>query len=460
VSASLQSRSLPYLADGAAALRVLGGEPWSAWLDSGHGGCAAARYDILVARPVATLVAAGGQTTIRRGEQVEQRSGDPLSHLAAELEALGPLPVDPRWPFTGGAVGYFGYDLGRRLMGVAGADPALPEMAVGLYEQALITDHQQGWTMAVGRHLDEAWLADVVQRQEGASDPCPWSTVGAIRREPEADGYAAAFRRVQAYLHAGDCYQVNLARRFTVPYRGDPQAAYLALRGASPAPFAAWLRVPGVDVLSLSPERFLRLDADGQVTTEPIKGTRPRSADPGQDAAARHELMSSAKDRAENVMIVDLLRNDLGKGCEVGSVRVPSLCRGERFASVHHLVSTVTGRLAPGRRATDLLRDCLPGGSITGAPKRRAMEIINELEPGPRGVYCGAIGYLGLDGRMDTSIAIRTATCGDGCMTYWAGGGVVADSTCAAELQETEDKAAGFLSLADGDEGGALTRRR
>nr|WP_144446202.1 aminodeoxychorismate synthase component I [Halorhodospira halophila] len=441
-------------------MRVLGGEPWSAWLDSGHGGCAGARYDILVARPTVTLIAAGGQTTIRRGERVERRHGDPLAHLAAELDALGPLPVDPRWPFTGGAVGYFGYDLGRRLMGVPGADPALPEMAVGIYEHAVITDHRHECSTAVGRRLDEAWLADVACRRETGARPQPWSTAGPVLREPDADGYAAAFRRVQGYLHAGDCYQVNLARRFSVPCCGDPQAAYLALRAASSAPFAAWLRFPGGDVLSLSPERFLHIDGDGRVTTEPIKGTRPRFTDPAEDEAARRDLLGSAKDRAENVMIVDLLRNDLGKGCEVGSVRVPSLCRAERFASVHHLVSTVTGRLAPGRRATDLLRDCLPGGSITGAPKRRAMEIITELEPGPRGVYCGAIGYLGLDGRMDTSIAIRTATCSDGSMTYWAGGGVVADSTAAAELQETEDKAAGFLSLAEGGQAAAGVRPR
>ncbi|MCC3750776.1 MAG: aminodeoxychorismate synthase component I [Halorhodospira halophila] len=441
-------------------MRALGGEAWSAWLDSGHGGCAGARYDILVARPTVTLVAAGGQTTIRRGGRVERRGGDPLAHLAAELDALGPLPVDGRWPFTGGAVGYFGYDLGRRLMGVGGPDPGMPEMAVGIYEQAVITDHHHGCSMAVGRRLDEDWLADMARRREAGGSVQPWSTAGALRREPEADGYAAAFRRVQAYLHAGDCYQVNLARRFSVPYRGDPRAAYLALRAASSAPFAAWLRFPGGDVLSLSPERFLHLDGDGGVTTEPIKGTRPRAADPAEDAAARRDLLGSAKDRAENVMIVDLLRNDLGKGCAVGSVRVPSLCRAERFASVHHLVSTVTGRLAPGRCATDLLRDCLPGGSITGAPKRRAMEIIAELEPGPRGVYCGAIGYLGLDGRMDTSIAIRTATCRGGTMTYWAGGGVVADSTAEAELQETEDKAAGFLSLAEGGGPAAAVSRR
>jgi len=450
VTASLHTRSLPYIADGAAALRALGGEPWSMWLDSGHDGCGGGRYAVLVARPVATLVTAGGVTTIRRGGRTERRQGDPLAHLAAVLEALGPHPLHPELPFTGGAVGYFAYDLGRRLMGVPGPEPAVPEMAVGVYDSALVTDHYAGETVAVGRRLDPEWLAAVERRLDGDAAPEPLHAVGAMQRAPDEAGYAAAFQRVQGYLHAGDCYQVNLARRFSVGYRGDPQAAYLALRGASPAPFGAWLRLPGCDVLSLSPERFLRLEGDGRVVTEPIKGTRPRQADAVADAAAREALLASRKDRAENVMIVDLLRNDLGKGCVTGSVGVPSLCRAERFARVHHLVSTVTGQLPPGRGATDLLRDCLPGGSITGAPKRRAMEIIAELEPGARGVYCGAIGYLGLDGRMDTNIAIRTAVCAGGTMTYWAGGGVVADSTCGAELAETRDKAAAFLDLAAG----------
>ncbi len=454
MTAPLHTQALPYIADGAAALRALGGEPWSMWLDPGHGGCGGGRYAILVARPVATLVAAGGVTTIRRGGRVERREGDPLAHLAGVLEALGPHPQHPGLPFTGGAVGYFAYDLGRRLMGVPGPVPAMPEMAVGVYDSALVTDHACGETVAVGRRLDPGWLAAVQRRLDSEAAPAPLHAVGPVHQAPDDGGYAAAFERVQRYIHAGDCYQVNLARRFSVAYRGDPQAAYLALRGASPAPFGAWLRLPGADVLSLSPERFLRLEGGGRVVTEPIKGTRPRHGDAATDEAAREALLASPKDRAENVMIVDLLRNDLGKGCATGSVRVPSLCRAERFARVHHLVSTVTGRLAPGRGATDLLRDCLPGGSITGAPKRRAMEIIAELEPGARGVYCGAIGYLGLDGRMDTNIAIRTAVCAGGTMAYWAGGGVVADSTCEAELAETRDKAAAFLELAAGGWGG------
>ena len=439
---------LPYIPDHETALRALGGETGAALLDSGRGGEGAGRFDILVARPAVTLVAAGGVTRIHRAEGAEDRTGDPLEHLAAVLEERGPLPVDPELPFTGGAVGYFGYDLGRRLVGVAGAAPEVPEMVVGIYDSAIVTDHERARTVAVGPGLDAAWIAAVERRLAGPSAAGTFRITGDLRRDPDGAVYAEAFARVQHYLHAGDCYQVNLARRFSVPYSGDPEAAYRALRGASPAPFGAWLRLPGLDVLSLSPERFLRLDGSGRVTTEPIKGTRPRRRDPEEDAAQRRDLAASAKDRAENVMIVDLLRNDLGRVCRTGSVAVPALCRVEPFAQVHHLVSTVTGDLAPGLGATDLLRACLPGGSITGAPKRRAMEIIAELEPAARGVYCGAIGYIGLDGRMDTSIAIRTAVCRGGTMTYWAGGGVVADSTAEAERRETEDKALAFIDLA------------
>jgi para-aminobenzoate synthetase component 1 len=259
--------------------------------------------------------------------------------------------------------------------------------------------------------------------------------------------YARAFNRVQDYIRAGDCYQVNLAQRFSAQAEGDPWAAYCALRDISPAPFAAYLNMPQVQVLSASPECFLRVH-DGVVETRPIKGTRPRSTDAAQDQANAEELCASLKDRAENLMIVDLLRNDIGKSCATGSVKVEKLLELESFANVHHLVSTISGQLAPGHGAVDLLRGCFPGGSITGAPKLRAMEIIEELEPHRRGVYCGAIGYIGFDGNMDTSIAIRTAVYSHGELRFWAGGGIVADSEMDKEYRETLDKASSMLQLA------------
>ncbi|MBK1734117.1 aminodeoxychorismate synthase, component I [Halorhodospira abdelmalekii] len=458
----LHYESLPYIGDARAALAALGNEPWSAWLDSGYPGLGHGRFDILVARPVATLFARGGVTQLREQGRCRLLRGDPIAHLQAWLAQRPAVASDPQLPFVGGALGYFSYDLGRRLLRVAGASSSLPEMAVGFYESAIVTDHQQRSSVAVGSRLDRAWLRSVVrrlQRRRRNAEPCGGGggasppLLGETLAEPDRAGYLNAFQRVQDYLHAGDCYQINLARRFRAAYRGDPQQAYLALRQRAPAPFGAWLRWPGHAVLSLSPERFIAVDEAGQVLTQPIKGTRPRGHDAPSDEAQRRALCASAKERAENVMIVDLLRNDLGKHCIPGTVRVPELCQPHRFATVHHLISTVTGTLAAPASPLDLLRDALPGGSVTGAPKRRAVEIIEALEPGPRGLYCGTIGYIGADGRMDSNIAIRTAVCARGQLTYWAGGAVVVDSTATAEFQETLDKAAAFLGACAGGAG-------
>jgi para-aminobenzoate synthetase component 1 len=253
-------------------------------------------------------------------------------------------------------------------------------------------------------------------------------------------------QRIQRYLHAGDCYQVNLAQRFAAPAQGDPWHAYRRLRRANPAPFGAYLAFDDCCILCGSPERFLQIRND-RVETKPIKGTRPRGRDPDEDRTLAEALRLSPKDRAENLMIVDLLRNDLGKVCAIGSVHVPRLFEIERYAHVHHLVSTVRGRLAAGRSALDLLRACFPGGSVTGAPKLRAMQIIEELEPHRRGVYCGSIGYIGVDGAMDTNIVIRTLVHSAGVARLWAGGGIVVDSDPEAEYRETLDKAAPLLAL-------------
>jgi para-aminobenzoate synthetase component I len=248
---------------------------------------------------------------------------------------------------------------------------------------------------------------------------------------------------VQRYIRAGDCYQINLAQRFSAPYRGDLWAAYLRLREATPTPFAGYMAWPAERgeqaILSVSPERFLSC-REGRVEARPIKGTRPRGATRDEDRQLAAELEESLKDRAENVMIVDLLRNDLGRVCRVGSVRVPQLCGLESYANVHHLVSVITGELDADRRPLDLLASSFPGGSITGAPKVRAMQIIDALEPSRRSVYCGSLGYVDVRGRMDTSIAIRTAVADRERLHLWGGGGVVADSSGEAEYRETLDK--------------------
>jgi para-aminobenzoate synthetase component 1 len=259
-------------------------------------------------------------------------------------------------------------------------------------------------------------------------------------------GYREAFSRIQLYIRAGDCYQVNLAQCFSSRYEGDPWQAYRRLRAVAAAPFSAFLELPGNDaLLCLSPERFISLHGH-HVETSPIKGTRPRHLDALADRLAAEELLASSKDRAENLMIVDLLRNDLGRNCLPGSIHVDKLFEVQTYPTVHHLVSTISGELRDDASALDLLRDSFPGGSITGAPKRRAMQIIAELEPTARHVYCGSVAYISADGRMDSNIAIRSLWCESGELRCWGGGGIVADSQWQQEYRETFDKVGKFLA--------------
>lgn len=439
---------LPFFLSGPDCLARLRDLPWALLFDSGRPAATMGRYDLCMAAPVLTLVSENGSAVLRgAGGRVLQTTGDPLGLLCELLQerqvASGPLP------FCGGAAGYFGYDLGLAEVAVQARPSPLPEMAIGIYDWALISDYAERRSWWVGRRAARQVLPMLTARLRSEPPPAGDFSVeaGTFAEAPEQEAYRAAFARVHDYLQRGDCYQVNLARRFRVGYRGDPWQAYCRLRALSPAPFGAYLSLPFAEVLSISPERFLLLEQD-RVETSPIKGTRPRRADSVADAAEAAALRASEKDRAENVMIVDLMRNDLGKVCRPGSIEVSRLFELESHASVHHLVSTVTGRLREGVTAVDLLAACLPGGSITGAPKRRAMEIIDELEPARRGVYCGAIGYLSDDGRMDTNIAIRTAVCRAGEMSYWAGGGLVADSEADSEFEETLHKARPFLELA------------
>jgi len=442
----LDCRSLGYRADGETVFAALRALPWAMWLDSGRPGSGHGRYDIFVAAPRATLISHDGRTRYQEAGRISEL-GEPLPLLGELLAARG-RPVDPRFPFAGGAVGYFGYGLGRRLQGVASRHPEeLPELAVGLYDWAVVTDHLARETWWVGRSDAAGAFAEVrALLASNPPPPVPFRARGALRQLPSRDGYDHAFACVQRYLRDGDCYQVNLARALEADYSGDPWDAYRCLRARSPGPYSAYLDLPFAQVLSVSPERFLAV-REGLVETRPIKGTRPRRAEAEADRRELAALRGSDKDRAENVMIVDLLRNDLGRVCATGTVSVPELFAVESFATVHHLVSTVRGRLRPDRSLIDLLQAALPGGSITGAPKVRAMEIIDELEPAARSVYCGAIGYLGDDGAMDTNIAIRTAVCAGQRIRYWAGGGIVIDSRCDAEFQETIDKARAFLEL-------------
>ena len=358
-------------------------------------------------------------------------------------------------PFCGGAIGYFAYDLVRRLERLpqcAEDTEQIPEMAIGVYDWAVVVDHEARLCRLVAQGRDPETHAywDALLKRLSSPSPArirpPFRAFSRPTSNMDRSRYGQAFRRIKNYIREGDCYQVNLAQRFETHVEGDTWCAYRQLRRISPAPYGAFLRLPFAHVLSASPERFLSM-RNGNVETKPVKGTRPRGRTPDQDRTLADALCASVKDRAENLMIVDLLRNDIGKTCRVGSIRVPKLFDLESFATVHHLVSTVTGTLADGRDALDLLRGCFPGGSITGAPKLRAMEIIEELEPHRRGVYCGAIGYVSFDGSIDTNVAIRTLMHSDGVIRFWAGGGIVADSQEEEEYQETLDKAAAMFKL-------------
>ena len=443
---------LPYQPDSAPLFEAIADMPWAVLLDSGLHHPGQSRYDILAAQPYIRLVTRGNLTEIH-SDGIELSREDPFELVRRFLHADASLQSD--LPFSGGAIGYFGYDLARRLeklpMHARNAE-AIPDMALGIYDWALVVDHveHRSWLVGQGRdpETDLRWGELVRRFTEVPVERrrAPFRITSAISSNMTREAYAHAFARIKRYISDGDCYQVNLAQRFSAESTGDPWLAYQALRIINPAPFSAYLATPYSHVLSASPERFLKVEA-GRVETKPIKGTRPRAGHSRLDAELIEELRRSEKDRAENVMIVDLLRNDLSKNCMLGSVKVPRLFDVESFATVHHLVSTVTGELAPGRDAIDLLRGCFPGGSITGAPKVRAMEIIESVEPNRRGVYCGAIGYLGYDGNMDVNIAIRTLIASRGEVRFWAGGGIVADSKLEDEYQETFDKAAAMLKL-------------
>jgi para-aminobenzoate synthetase component 1 len=412
------------------------------------------RWSFITGAPALLLWHRAGRTYLHSAAtgQTGAWAGDPFAVLQAllardTLEVPAELPT----PFPAGWAGYFGYDLRHWVERLTRGpdDLGLPDCVLGFYDSVLTCNHRTGQALATawgaGAGARARW-EPILRWAAPLPDPPPPAPVppGRVGRTFTPAGYRAVVEAVKAHIVAGDIYQANLSQRFAVPTADDPWTLYRRLRAANPAPFAAYLPCGEATLVSASPERFLQVTGQ-RVVTRPIKGTRPRGATPEADRRLAAELRASPKDQAENVMIVDLLRNDLGRVCATGSVRVPELLALESYATVHHLVSTVVGELAPGRDRVDLLRACWPGGSITGAPKIRAMNIINRLEPVTRGPYCGSIGYLSLSGHLDTSIVIRTALVQAGQAYVWAGGGLVADSDPAAEYAETLDKAAALL---------------
>jgi para-aminobenzoate synthetase component 1 len=441
------------------------------FLDSAATATRLGRYSFLTADPIDVIHSKG--------------SNRALDEVRARLAPFRVAPVSGLPPFQGGVAGYIAYDWGltlERLPAPRYDDLALPDVVLGIYDWVLAWDHvaSRAWLISTGmpettesaragrarqrannvrERLENAashrhtvpshrhGLATLHRQSVAPSHPVDgwWDSSFELRSSFTRNGYLDAVQRVRDYIFAGDIFQANLSQRFEAPLRESPWSFYARLRARNAAPFAAFFETPDATVISASPERFLRVDRHGFVETRPIKGTRPRGIGPEHDAALAQALAESAKDRAENLMIVDLMRNDLSRVCAPRTVRVSELFSLERYATVHHLVSTVVGQLEAGHDALHLLRAAFPGGSITGAPKLRAMEIIAELEPSQRSVYCGSMGYYSVTGELDTSIAIRTAVARNGRVYFSAGGGIVADSNPEQEYRETIDKARALI---------------
>lgn len=478
---------LPYHADPAVLFERVRHAPGAMLLDSGRPTAERGRYDLISAWPVEILTPMPGEN-----------GRDFLGRARRALHALGPASVDEDCdlPFLGGLLGHLSYDFGHRLDAASGhtrasashaatyagpralsgsgpqsggsacavehedadpADTALPDARLGLYDWALVTDHQRHSTTLVfhpacpaGKRQRLAGLFATPGVAPTAVPSSSFSLEGPFRSAVDRETYRDAIARIHRYIGAGDCYQVNYTQRFEAAYRGDPWLAYCALRKACPTPFSGFVGLGGDNaILSLSPERFIRL-TQRQIETRPIKGTRPRGGTPADDRAQAQQLLASTKDRAENLMIVDLLRNDIGRSSRIGSVHVPELFSLESYPNVHHLVSCVRAELAEGLDAFDLLAGSFPGGSITGAPKLRAMQIIAELEPHRRSVYCGSLLYVDVRGEMDSSITIRSLLAHEGCISCWGGGGIVSDSGWREEYQESLDKVAVLMKTLEG----------
>lgn len=429
--------------------------PWAMLLESGAPLSIDSRFHIISAAPLATLISQGEQTVIEHQGRHHHSSDSPFSllkHWQDKLIGEVTLPTEfAHLPFCGGALGLFSYDLGRRLERIPSQainELATPDMAAALVDWAWIIDReqQQAHLLVLGEESDLSARLAWWQAQQASAEPEKLTLLSDWQASKSPAQYADSFNRVQTYLAAGDCYQINLTLRFNAQFSGDTWQAYRRLSEQNEAPFSAFMQLPNNTILSLSPERFIALDGR-RVETKPIKGTRPRGETVAQDKLLADELSVAPKDRAENLMIVDLLRNDIGRVCVPGSVKVPSIFAIESFPAVHHLVSTITGELNADLTAADLLAATFPGGSITGAPKVRAMEIIEELEKYRRHAYCGSIGYISAHGRMDTSITIRTLVAELDQLYCWAGGGIVADSEAEAEYQELFDKLGKILPV-------------
>lgn len=444
--------TLSYRSNSCIYFEQLRDQPFPFFLDSCQPYSNKGRFDIISAAPEQHFATHGQVTRITSATTQATSLDDPFMLVK---NALAQYPAHPSsLPFNGGALGYFAYDLNKRLENLPACaiqDISLPTLSVGIYLWAVIVDHQEKQTYLLlppKEHTPENWLEIFGRLSTLEVKPTPYSRAAVsptyISNLTKSE-YVEKFTQIMQHIKQGDAYQVNFAQRWHAPFQGDPWMLYQHLRAENPAPFAAFIPLEHGAIISCSPERFLTVQ-NSHVMTMPIKGTAARNADPILDQQAAEDLLNSTKNRAENMMIVDLMRNDLGKSCVLGSVHVPTFCELQSFANVHHLVSTVCGTLRADKQPMDLLQNCFPGGSVTGAPKIRAMELIDQYEPHQRHIYCGTIGYIDVNGQMDTNIAIRTAVIDQQQLFFWGGGGIVADSQPDLEYQETIDKVQPFLA--------------
>jgi len=424
---------LPYQSDPSPLFARIATAPDAVLLDSAQRHSHLGRYDLLSAWPLAQF-----------SPNPEEAPQDFLARLRSALATLGKadLPTGCELPFAGGLIGWLSYDFGRDLQSLPKRPQSLPLAQMGLYAWALITDHQHKQTCLLFHPkcpaAEQKRISTLFTASESPTSNATFRLLAPFTADMPKAQYQSAFSAIQRYIEAGDCYQVNLTQSWHAPCVGEAWTAYQALRRICPTPFAGFIRLAEQSaILSLSPERFLRI-SQRTVETRPIKGTKPRANNPQEDARLAAELLASPKDRAENLMIVDLLRNDLSRTCQ--HVQVPQLFALESYPNVHHLVSQITAQLAEDKDSLDVLAASFPGGSITGAPKLRAMQIIDELEARPRGIYCGSLLYLDVRGELDSSIAIRTLLQQDGQMVCAGGGGITAGSEGEAEYQESIEK--------------------
>lgn len=447
----MQKIFLPYSVDIALDyFNTIADQPWAMLLYSGNATHRYNRFDIIVADPITTIETRSNITKVNRKNKEINSKLDPFEILKNEIKQLNiTCSNNCDLPFQGGALGIWAYDLNKRIEILPKQTKkglSFPDMAIGIYLWALIVDHHKKAVILLSYHNVKQrlfWLQNQIKKTNQQFKICEKWQSNMSKQE-----YFNKISQIHHFLHNGDCYQINLAQRFKTKYYGNEWEAFLKLNKYNHAPFSAFIRLKHHCVLSMSPERFLWLHKN-LIQTRPIKGTLPRKTDEKKDKQQVKYLQSSVKNLTENIMIVDLLRNDIGKVAIPGTVNVPELFIVETFSAVYHLVSTIVAKLATKYDAIDLLKACFPGGSVTGVPKIRSMEIIDKLEPHKRNIYCGAIGYVSLCGSMDTNISIRTLLTENQYLYCWSGGGIIADSKAEKEYQEIFDKLSTILSVLD-----------